>query len=99
MNVIVKQEENCASPSLKRGLPVSDASTNLIPRDPAHIDGYGTFIPRFSISHGGQMHDFNGTVQEALAGMETLYPGCSANLTAKRGTTLEEHADLEPRQW
>jgi hypothetical protein len=99
MNVIVKQEENCASPSLKRGLPVSDASTNLIPRDPAHIDGYDTFIPRFSISHGGQMHDFNGTVQEALAGMETLYPGYSTNLTAKRGTTLEEYADLEPRQW
>jgi hypothetical protein len=29
----------------KRGISVSEASTNLIPRDPGHIDGYDTFIP------------------------------------------------------
>jgi hypothetical protein len=44
------------------------------------------------------VHDFDGTVQEALAGMEALYPGYSANLTAKKSTALEEHAALELRQ-
>jgi len=100
MNVIVKQEDNCDYPSLqsKRELPVSEESPNLIPRDPGHIDGYDTFIPRFSISYGGQVHDFDGTVEEAVAGMEALYPGYTANLTAKRTPTLKEHAALEPTQ-
>jgi hypothetical protein len=80
-NLIV-QNGGCTEED-KRALPISEASTSLIPRDPGHIDRYNETASTFTITHNGEKHHLTGTIREVLSQMKALHPDFNLNTTAR----------------
>ena len=70
-------------------LPVSEASTNLIPQEPGHIDRYNEAAATFIVTHNGEEHHLTGTIREVLSQMKALHPDFNLDTTASAITKLE----------